>query len=293
MSIAIVITLYCIAILVFGVYMIAKVHLETSRITQEKDIISKIIENREQAIRHSGSAMKINTYFAILGLSPLIVGTVVYLFSKNGLFAILMGFMGFLTPDLILYVIHGQTEKNFEERYARALDQLGSSLRAGISISTAVEDVAQCKFIHPSVRKRFAKLSADLQMGITVADAFQHFADDCGNEDAADIALAIAVQDTVGGHEADVVLSIANNIEERIMMRREIKSIFAATSAMVWMFDFIAPGTILYFCITSPSYIDTYFQDTLHILLFITILCMPLVGSFINHKTLRRVQKGV
>ena len=258
--------------------------LETSRITQEKDLISKIIENRERAIRYSGSAMKINTYFAILGLSPLIVGTIVYLFSKNGLFAILMGFMGFLTPDLILYVIHGQTEKNFEERYARALDQLGSSLRAGISISTAVEDVAQCKFIHPSMRKRFAKLSADLQMGITVADAFQHFAD---------IALAIAVQDTVGGHEADVVLSIANNIEERIMMRREIKSIFAATSAMVWMFDFIAPGTILYFCITSPSYIDTYFQDTLHILLFITILCMPLVGSFINHKTLRRVQKGV
>ena len=110
------------------------------------------------------------------------------------------------------------------------MDQLGSSIRAGMSISTAVEDVAQCKFIHPSMRKRFAKLSADLQMGITVADAFQHFADDCGNEDAADIALAIAVQDTVGGHEADVVLSIANNIEERIMMRREIKSIFAATS---------------------------------------------------------------
>ena len=103
MSIAIVITLYCIAVLVFGVYMIAKVHLETSRITQEKDLISKIIENRERAIRHSGSAMKINTYFAILGLSPLIVGTIVYLFSKNGLFAILMGFMGFFNPgsDLI------------------------------------------------------------------------------------------------------------------------------------------------------------------------------------------------
>ena len=107
------------------------------------------------------------------------------------------------------------------------------------------------------------------------------------------IALAIAVQDTVGGHEADVVLSIAKNIEERIMMRREIKSIFAATSAMVWMFDFIAPGTILYFCITSPSYIDTYFQDSIHILMFVIILCMPFVGSIINHKTLKRVQKGV
>ena len=118
-------------------------------------------------------------------------------------------------------------------------------------------------------------------------------ADDCGNEDAQDVALAIDVQDAVGGHEADVVLSIAKNIEERIMMRREIKSIFAATSAMVWMFDFIAPGTILYFCITSPSYIDTYFQDSIHILMFVIILCMPFVGSIINHKTLKRVQKGV
>ena len=59
MSIAIVITLYCIAVLVFGVYMIAKVHLETSRITQEKDLISKIIENRERAIRHSGRSTPI------------------------------------------------------------------------------------------------------------------------------------------------------------------------------------------------------------------------------------------
>lgn len=128
---------------------------------------------------------------------------------------------------------------------------------------------------------------------VPVSEAFQRMADDCGNEDAQDVALAIAVQDTVGGHEADVVLSIAKNIEERIMMRREIKSIFAATSAMVWMFDFIAPGTILYFCITSPSYIDTYFQDSIHILMFVIILCMPFVGSIINHKTLKRVQKGV
>ena len=237
--------------------------------------------------------MAISTYLLILGISPLAVGTFVYFFSQNGLFSILMAFMGFLIPDILLMIIRNSTQKKYEERYARALNQMGSSLRAGLSIARAVEDVAQCKFVHPSMQKCFAKLSADLQMGLPVSEAFQRMADDCGNEDAQDVALAIAVQDTVGGHEADVVLSIAKNIEERIMMRREIKSIFAATSAMVWMFDFIAPGTILYFCITSPSYIDTYFQDSIHILMFVIILCMPFVGSIINHKTLKRVQKGV
>lgn len=293
MSISIIICFYCLSIMTFGIYEIVKIHMEETRITAEDDMITKIIKNRKKAINRAGSNMKISTYFIIFFLAPLVIGGIAYYFSRNVLFSLMVCFLGFLLPDLILSVIHNKVEKNFEERYMRALDQLGSSLRAGISISSAVEDVAQSKFIHSTMRKRFAKLSADLQMGIPVSEAFQRFADNCGNEDAADIALAISVQDTVGGHEADVVLSIANNIGDRIMMRREVKSIFAATSAMVWMFDFIAPGTILYFCITSPSYIDVYFQDTLHIILFVAILCMPLIGSVINHQSLRRVQKGV
>lgn len=279
--------------MLFSLFFIAKVHCSESRVNVGDDFITVFLKDRERVIKKSGSRMAISTYLLILGISPLAVGAFVYFFSQNGLFSILMAFMGFLIPDIILMIIRNSTQKKYEERYARALNQMGSSLRAGLSIARAVEDVAQCKFVHPSMQKYFAKLSADLQMGLPVSEAFQRMADDCGNEDAQDVALAIAVQDTVGGHEADVVLSIAKNIEERIMMRREIKSIFAATSAMVWMFDFIAPGTILYFCITSPSYIDTYFQDSIHILMFVIILCMPFVGSIINHKTLKRVQKGV
>lgn len=279
--------------MLFSLFFIAKVHCSESRVNVGDDFITVFLKDRERVIKKSGSRMAISTYLLILGISPLAVGAFVYFFSQNGLFSILMAFMGFLIPDILLMIIRNSTQKKYEERYARALNQMGSSLRAGLSIARAVEDVAQCKFVHPLMQKCFAKLSADLQMGLPVSEAFQRMADDCGNEDAQDVALAIAVQDTVGGHEADVVLSIAKNIEERIMMRREIKSIFAATSAMVWMFDFIAPGTILYFCITSPSYIDTYFQDSIHILMFVIILCMPFVGSIINHKTLKRVQKGV
>ena len=293
MSLSIVIALFCSSIMLFSLFFIAKVHCSESRVNVGDDFITVFLKDRERVIKKSGSRMAISTYLLILGISPLAVGTFVYFFSQNGLFSILMAFMGFLIPDILLMIIRNSTQKKYEERYARALNQMGSSLRAGLSIARAVEDVAQCKFVHPSMQKCFAKSSADLQMGLPVSEAFQRMADDCGNEDAQDVALAIAVQDTVGGHEADVVLSIAKNIEERIMMRREIKSIFAATSAMVWMFDFIAPGTILYFCITSPSYIDTYFQDSIHILMFVIILCMPFVGSITNHKTLKRVQKGV
>lgn len=210
MSLSIVIALFCSSIMLFSLFFIAKVHCSESRVNVGDDFITVFLKDRERVIKKSGSRMAISTYLLILGISPLAVGTFVYFFSQNGLFSILMAFMGFLIPDILLMIIRNSTQKKYEERYARALNQMGSSLRAGLSIARAVEDVAQCKFVHPSMQKCFAKLSADLQMGLPVSEAFQRMADDCGNEDAQDVALAIAVQDTVGGHEADISLPYAS-----------------------------------------------------------------------------------
>lgn len=198
MSLSIVIALFCSSIMLFSLFFIAKVHCSESRVNVGDDFITVFLKDRERVIKKSGSRMAISTYLLILGISPLAVGAFVYFFSQNGLFSILMAFMGFLIPDILLMIIRNSTQKKYEERYARALNQMGSSLRAGLSIARAVEDVAQCKFVHPSMQKCFAKLSADLQMGLPVSEAFQRMADDCGNEDAQDVALAIAVQDTVG-----------------------------------------------------------------------------------------------
>ena len=194
MSLSIVIALFCSSIMLFSLFFIAKVHCSESRVNVGDDFITVFLKDRERVIKKSGSRMAISTYLLILGISPLAVGAFVYFFSQNGLFSILMAFMGFLIPDILLMIIRNSTQKKYEERYARALNQMGSSLRAGLSIARAVEDVAQCKFVHPSMQKCFAKLSADLQMGLPVSEAFQRMADDCGNEDAQDVALAIAVQ---------------------------------------------------------------------------------------------------
>ena len=173
MSLSIVIALFCSSIMLFSLFFIAKVHCSESRVNVGDDFITVFLKDRERVIKKSGSRMAISTYLLILGISPLAVGAFVYFFSQNGLFSILMAFMGFLIPDIILMIIRNSTQKKYEERYARALNQMGSSLRAGLSIARAVEDVAQCKFVHPSMQKCFAKLSADLQMGLPVSEAFQ------------------------------------------------------------------------------------------------------------------------
>ncbi len=76
------------------------------------------------------------------------------------------------------------------------------------------------------MRKKYATLSSDLIMGIPVAEAFQRFANGTNSQDAEDVALAIDIQNEIGGHEADVIRDISNNIYARIMLRREVNSIF-------------------------------------------------------------------
>ena len=128
---------------------------------------------------------------------------------------------------------------------------------------------ANCKFVHESMRKKYAKISSDLQMGLTVAEAFHRFEAGTGSKDAKDLAVAIDVQDNVGGHEADVIKEVADNIYGRMMLRREIKSLFASTSAM-----------------------SLYFSNPLYTIVFIILVAMMVIGSFINHKTIARIKKG-
>ena len=145
-------------------------------------------------------------------------------FPKCSVFCTYWSFWIF-TPRGIVALIAYDNQKKFEERYAKSLRQLSASLEAGSSILNAVTEVSACPFLHDTIRKKYAKLSSDLMMGVSVTDAFKSFAEGTNSQDAEDVALAIDVQNAVGGHEADVIRDISNNIYSRIMLRRETKSI--------------------------------------------------------------------
>ena len=118
--------------------------------------------------------------------------------------------------------------------------------------------------------------------GITVGEAFRRFADGTGSPDAQDVAIALDVQNEVGGHEAEVVQEIADNIHERIMTRQEIKSIFSSTTSMVWIMDFIPIGVILFFSITNKSYVDVFFGNYIYTGILVGMIIMMIILSLIH-----------
>ena len=225
-------------------------------------------------------------------MAPLITGIIGYFLSQNAVFSVLIGAFGLFTPRGIVALIAYDNQKKFEERYAKSLRQLSASLEAGSSILNAVTEVSACPFLHDTIRKKYAKLSSDLMMGVSVTDAFKSFAEGTNSQDAEDVALAIDVQNAVGGHEADVIRDISNNIYSRIMLRRETKSILTDTTIMVRVFDILPYIIIIGFTMLNKQFIEIYFSNPVYVLVYIGFLVTPLIGSLLNHRTIKKIKKG-
>lgn len=287
-----IIVLFEIFIFLIALYFIMKIHMKNSRISIEKDFIDMYIESIEKMIEKAGVSLSIKTYLIILIVAPLITGIIVYFLSQNAVFSVLIGAFGLFTPRGIVALIAYDNQKKFEERYAKSLRQLSASLEAGSSILNAVTEVSACPFLHDTIRKKYAKLSSDLMMGVSVTDAFKSFAEGTNSQDAEDVALAIDVQNAVGGHEADVIRVISNNIYSRIMLRRETKSILTDTTIMVRVFDILPYIIIIGFTMLNKQFIEIYFSNPVYVLVYIGFLVTPLIGSLLNHRTIKKIKKG-
>ena len=287
-----IIVLFEIFIFLIALYFIMKIHMKNSRISIEKDFIDMYIESIEKMIEKAGVSLSIKTYLIILIVAPLITGIIVYFLSQNAVFSVLIGAFGLFTPRGIVALIAYDNQKKFEERYAKSLRQLSASLEAGSSILNAVTEVSACPFLHDTIRKKYAKLSSDLMMGVSVTDAFKSFAEGTNSQDAEDVALAIDVQNAVGGHEADVIRDISNNIYSRIMLRRETKSILTDTTIMVRVFDILPYIIIIGFTMLNKQFIEIYFSNPVYVLVYIGFLVTPLIGRLLNHRTIKKIKKG-
>lgn len=283
---------YIVSVALIALYFFAKEYLKESKLAVEKDIIHTAIEKKKLQIMKMDISFTIDRYLKMLLIFPVVIGVVFYYLSENEVLTIIMIAGSCFFPEAIIRLMKYDSDKKFEERYARSLEQLSSSLRAGMSILQAVEDVAECKFLHPAMRKKYAKLSSDMRMGIPANTAFNRFAEGTDSIDAHDVAIAIDVQSEVGGHEAEVIEEIAKNIRDRIMLRREIKSIFSSTSSMIWIMDFIPPIVIIWFGASNKEYINVYFSDPMYSIVFFIIVIMLVIGSFINHRTIKKLTKG-
>lgn len=258
---------------------------------QEEDFISDIAHFQKKRLSQKPWNMSFQMYTTIGVVSAVVLGIIVYIITDNLIFTLLSIVCGFAIPELVLTAQNSKQKSLFEERYARGLKQLASALKSGLTIHQAVTEVANSPFVHDQIRKEFYQLDSDLKLGISISEAFRRFAERVKSQDAADVSMAITMQSKVGGKEAQVVETIAQNISNRIMLRKEVKSMFAGSNSTIVIMDIMPIIFLLFVFIGSDIYINIFFSSPLLTIVFFFLLAVILAGSIYIHIKVNKMKK--
>ena len=259
---------------------------------EEPDFIETAIKKKKQSLKAVTGGFSFKTYLILMFGSPVMIGLVFWLFTQNLTLSSIIALLGLAVPETYIRITAKKQRRLFDERYARSLRAMASALRSNQTIQQAVDEVGDNVFIHESIREGFRQISSDLRVGLPIKEAFERFAEDTGSNDAKDVAAAIAMQNEVGGNEAQVISSVSQNISERIMVRKEIKSLFADTSVMILVMDLMPVIILIALYFGAPQYITPYFESSLMTMLFIGLIAVTMVGSVIIRRMARTAKEG-
>lgn len=289
--------MHIIAVYVLLVFLIALIPLVIVREKEEKlrkdrDFIQVFLDDKEKMLERSSVPVSVNQYLLLGLLSAMLIGSAVFLFVKSSFLAVLFGILGAFIPDGVIRLILYQKNKKFDENFAKALEQMASSLKAGLSIQLAVKDVVDSPFIDESLRRQFSHISSDIQMGRSIQEAFLKFAEEVRSPYADDVALSIDIQNETGGHEAEVIKDIADGIRERILLGREIKSIFNETVLTIRVIQVLAPLSMTGMLLLVKNYREIYLENGVFTAILVILVGMEIAGVVVDNTMIRDAGKG-
>ena len=257
----------------------------------DRDFIDTFVNYKKRKLSSKPWVMDYKTYKVTSTVSAIIVAVVTFITTANILYTVLFSLIGALFPELIIAFQSASQKTEFEERYATGLRQLVACLKSGLTIQQSISDVCVSPFVHDTIRSEFQRINADIQLGISIKDAFERFSNRVDSQDAKDVSIAINMQSKIGGREAETIESIAKNISSRVMLRKEVASLFAGSKMTVLVMDFMPfiIITILYFA--SPVFLAPYFESAAMTFVFVFILALIIAGSVITHKSISKLRK--
>lgn len=282
---------FCIGLIILTIQRNKKMLTSSINEDAEKDFLEKISEKRKNKLKERPWGLSYRSYTLIASGGALFLGILCYLVFQNILIVIIGIAAGLYLPELVMLIQNNKRKALFEERFARSLRQLSSSLKAGRSIQQSIEDICNSEFIHESIKEEYKQLNSDLQLGISVSDAFERFSNRVNCQDVRDVSIAISMQMQVGGREAQVIESIAKSIGSRVLTRKETKSMFAGANMTVLVMD-IFPFVIVAFLSCIGGYLEPIWSNSFCVVLFIAALVIMGVGSVVTHQMIAKMKKG-
>jgi tight adherence protein B len=173
----------------------------------------------------------------------------------------------------------------FAEQLEQTLPLMAGSLRAGFSITQAIDAVAR-ESDEPTAAE-FRRVVVETRLGRDTDEALGALAERVDSEDFRWVVQAIEIHRMVGGDLAEVLDNVYATIRDRNGVRRQIKALSGEgkLSAIVL---FVMPfGTALFIQLANPGYLGTLTQSAVGWIMILIGLSLLAIGGLWMKRMLR------
>lgn len=181
-----------------------------------------------------------------------------------------------VAPIAVLERRRSRRLQQFARMLPGTLSLLAGSLRAGFSLMQGLEAVAQES--SDPMRRELQRVFTEVRLGRTVEDALGDVADRMASTDLAWTVMAITIQREVGGNLALLLDTVADTMQQRERLRREVRALTAEGRLSAVILTLFPPGIALALAILNPGYLEILLDHTIGIIAIVAAVAANIVG---------------
>lgn len=239
---------------------------------------SKISSQLESA----GILLRAEEFILVWAAATLIPSGLLLFFNGSAVTAVGLALAGAIIPPLVVSSARKRRLSLFEKQLGDALGIISNCLRAGFTFQQAMESISN-EMPEP-ISKEFTKTLREMRLGIPMDAAMDSFVRRMCNDDLGMIVSAVLIQRQVGGNLADIIDSVSVTVRDRLKIKGELKVMSASgriSGMVIGLLPVFLMGVLM---VLNPSYVMTFFDTTLGIVMLVIAGIMELTGFTIVQK---------
>ena len=230
-------------------------------------------------LQQAGIPLLGTEFLALLLLSAVVVGAFAAVIVKRWYAGVLAAIIIVAVEYLYVLVRIDRRSTSFTNQLGDCLMMVANALRAGFSFLQAMEMIS--KEMEPPISEEFQHVMRDINLGATVERALDDMDKRVGSPDFSLVVTAVLIQQQVGGDLAQILDTISETIQDRIRMRREVKTLTTQGRMSGWILILTPIALALFMTSSDPNYLDPLFKNPIGQMILVATIVMEIIGAIV------------
>jgi tight adherence protein B len=230
----------------------------------------------EIKMQQAGLPLLGSEFLALVGVAVLAVGVLGMMLTLKVLYAVMLGILAGLGCLLYLNIRISSRQQEFSNQLGDVLVMMSNAMRSGFSFMQAMDLVA--KEMKPPVAVEFFKTITEIRLGADTERALLHMGKRVQSADFDLVITAVLIQRQVGGNLAQILDTIAATVNERIKMKREIKTLTAQGRLSGWVLAALPFAVAGLATVVNPHYLEPFVEEPIGRVFLAGAIIAQLIG---------------